>query len=542
MDKEVYLHIGMPKTGSSALQAFFALNVEALQKEGIYYPDPARFNQAFQTSSGNGDFLIDLLSKKNTNEIQKFIHEKLELTQNILLFSSEHLFHIIRVHHEFVFSSLRDFNIKIVIYVRRQDELFSSVYNQTVKNHNDTSLDSNSISKYHDFAEVLMNIKNYLPVDRIIVRPYEIEQFNQNNIYDDFCNIIGVKRNTSFILPEPIVNPSLSPSALEYRRLVNFLKLNSDHHITKNQLNALLADYTVKLGFGKPFSCDNIFSAKERMKIIQKYQQSNDAIARIFLSRPNGGLFKKEMNFKSKNSLKKVKRRDLKKITKYLYQNNKELTLDIYRHLKLNENNISASEAIAKLLPVYEVVIHDQEQRKIIAENEIADDFQKNNHAFFNNMRLLCTINFSNFNQFIKSNDSDNGLIIKTNDNAATFQLNKCQAIALKPVMGNYNSQTYVKIIIDSSVVSSIECRYATRANPNAYNANIIVKEIGTGRNEIYFLITNEDFNGNIRIVTGRAPGVYSFHEIELKTNSKTYYELLMENKRLKNKLTSLIK
>jgi hypothetical protein len=157
-------------------------------------------------------------------------------------------------------------------------------------------------------------------------------------------------------------------------------------------------------------------------------------------------------------------------------------------------------------------------------------------------MRRLCKFNFSNFNQLIELIDSDVDLGIRKDSLSATFQLNKCQTIAIKPVLGNYNSQTYVKIIIDSTIVSSIECHYATRSNPKGYNANIIIKEIVTGMNEIYFLITDEDFNGSIRIVTGRVPGIYSFHEIELKTNSKTYYELFIENKRLKNKLTSLMK
>lgn len=40
MSKKIILHIGLPKTGSSAIQAFLSRNVEALASQGISYPFP----------------------------------------------------------------------------------------------------------------------------------------------------------------------------------------------------------------------------------------------------------------------------------------------------------------------------------------------------------------------------------------------------------------------------------------------------------------------------------------------------------------------
>lgn len=36
--KELYIHIGQGKTGSSMIQAFLALNRNLLNKKGLYYP------------------------------------------------------------------------------------------------------------------------------------------------------------------------------------------------------------------------------------------------------------------------------------------------------------------------------------------------------------------------------------------------------------------------------------------------------------------------------------------------------------------------
>ncbi|RST86277.1 hypothetical protein EJC49_11265 [Aquibium carbonis] len=40
MGKKIIIHIGLPKTGSSAIQAFLSRNVEALALQGISYPSP----------------------------------------------------------------------------------------------------------------------------------------------------------------------------------------------------------------------------------------------------------------------------------------------------------------------------------------------------------------------------------------------------------------------------------------------------------------------------------------------------------------------
>ena len=39
------LHIGAAKTGTTAIQAFLSFNRAALEKGGVWYPDPRKFSR-----------------------------------------------------------------------------------------------------------------------------------------------------------------------------------------------------------------------------------------------------------------------------------------------------------------------------------------------------------------------------------------------------------------------------------------------------------------------------------------------------------------
>jgi hypothetical protein len=51
--KRIFFHIGLPKTGSSALQALLSINAQALHRIGISYPNPE--NAQITACSGQGN-------------------------------------------------------------------------------------------------------------------------------------------------------------------------------------------------------------------------------------------------------------------------------------------------------------------------------------------------------------------------------------------------------------------------------------------------------------------------------------------------------
>lgn len=289
MKGTIYIHIGMPKAGSSAVQAFLTLNHKTLKKRGYLFPNPPTFNQSFQTSSGNMFMLLNLFSNNEISKIKGII--KSIFTEKNLILSTEGFYYIIRLYPKRFFEVFRNYDYKIICYVRRQDNLISSYYKQSVKNHNvkSRSIIPKLIEEV-DFCKTLLNTLAYTDFSRIIVRPYEKQQFYGGNICSDFLNCIGLELDDDFVLPDNVVNPSFSYDIFEFRRILNILGVEGNIK-EKYLINTLLAKYTVNKDNGYPFTDNNIFSPKERIKIINNYKKENEKIARVFLNRQDGKLF-----------------------------------------------------------------------------------------------------------------------------------------------------------------------------------------------------------------------------------------------------------
>ncbi len=57
--KNLYLHIGHGKTGSSSLQTFLALNKDNLKEYGIFYPEHVSFSNAEKGFITSGNLTLD---------------------------------------------------------------------------------------------------------------------------------------------------------------------------------------------------------------------------------------------------------------------------------------------------------------------------------------------------------------------------------------------------------------------------------------------------------------------------------------------------
>ena len=118
--KEVILHVGHGKTGSSYIQSVLALNVPLLNQNGIAYPSHNSFEGASQgfVSSGNGTELS--LPNIDAQQYSK------------VLFSGEHLFS--NLLNTVLLSRLAyDYKLTVVLYTRDVVELAVSRWAQAVK-------------------------------------------------------------------------------------------------------------------------------------------------------------------------------------------------------------------------------------------------------------------------------------------------------------------------------------------------------------------------------------------------------------------------
>ncbi|WP_100655912.1 hypothetical protein [Alteromonas flava] len=134
--KEVIIHVGPPKTGTSAIQKWLNENRDSLARSGIYYPPHSTDTNG--VSSGN--FLSVLSPCKENNyyrlDPDKFqsLLDELKLMPNQTLLLSSEMFH----------NHLLDFfqflpNAKYVFYIRHPIDLIESSYHQEVKRHRRTT-------------------------------------------------------------------------------------------------------------------------------------------------------------------------------------------------------------------------------------------------------------------------------------------------------------------------------------------------------------------------------------------------------------------
>ena len=74
-----------------------------------------------------------------------------------------------------------------------------------------------------------------------------------------------------------------------------------------------------------------------------------------------------------------------------------------------------------------------------------------------------------------------------------------------------------LKIRLEIPVGTSIQFYFQTIDHPVFNETNSVRRWMKKGINTLCFLITDKNFNGQLRIDPGNAAGVYIIHEIEVK-------------------------
>ena len=143
--KELYLHIGQPKTGTSALQVFFAKNREKLRENGLYYPildGEFAIREKNTAVSGNAYSLEKLgCDREKAKQFYKEYILKIQdlfIRDKCVLLSRENLWNADIKLYENIKALIGEkigVTIKVIVYLRRQDESIESFWNQVVKSH-----------------------------------------------------------------------------------------------------------------------------------------------------------------------------------------------------------------------------------------------------------------------------------------------------------------------------------------------------------------------------------------------------------------------
>lgn len=308
MSNILLLHMGMPKTGSTALQKFLFINRENLEKYGWCYPllvkelPDVHGDKSIVT---NGNFFYDYIHgfeyKLETgsadwdikwNQVLRHLENK-----NVVL-SSEAF--SVRGTEKFLTGAVKKYNnIKIVIYLRRQDRVVESFYNNRIKDGVfggtfKDYLETDEVKGMCHYISKLEMMSRITGKENLIVRIYEKQQFcgNQHSIEDDFLSILNIERNRDEWKGCGIQNPSIYGNYYNIRKIFNSIYgINSalDHEVRDWDYNDLFMQ--VSNFFNKEKGERGYFTTEERIEFLKRFASENEQIAREYLNREDGVLF-----------------------------------------------------------------------------------------------------------------------------------------------------------------------------------------------------------------------------------------------------------
>ena len=286
--KTIYLHIGSSKTGSSALQYFLLQNRSLLREKGFDYPphdvDPNGI------SSGNGQRLGNFLIDGDMAQAESLVSEIMRTAAANIILSSELLYFLEDENVVRLKSLLSSADVRVIIYLRRQESMLESVYQQHVKRRGDTRrMEAWFSEHYRDARYSHDQLRTWAAVfgkDAIAVRPYESQQFRGGTIFSDFLCLLGLSLMSEFSMPSKSINPSYRADALEAMRLFNLLPLA---HRPRLQ-DVLLQRFSESRGKAGDWPY-KLMSPAQRILVCEYYADTNAAIARDTAGREDGRLF-----------------------------------------------------------------------------------------------------------------------------------------------------------------------------------------------------------------------------------------------------------
>ncbi|HKO19552.1 MAG TPA: hypothetical protein VJU82_11770 [Acidobacteriaceae bacterium] len=255
----LYLHIGTEKTGTTSIQRFLDVNRGVLRQNGILFPTaPGRRNQtqlavAAQNDRKRGDKRLRKKLEIETASDAQVFRERLcnELAEELaasdcstVIMSTEHCSS--RLLRPLEVPRLRDLlsplfsDIRIVVYLRRQDDFLLSTYSTSVKSGSTEALripGPRMTEAHYDHWVLLSRWAEAFGQDRMICRRFEKSELKGGDVVDDFLDAIGIAGRPPFRRPAA-ANESLDASSLEFLRLFNKFVPGSD--ATRGRLLRLL--------------------------------------------------------------------------------------------------------------------------------------------------------------------------------------------------------------------------------------------------------------------------------------------------------------
>jgi hypothetical protein len=242
--KRLYLHIGLGKTGSSALQSWLSLNTQKLAKQGKDYADLVPVAKLGKPTSGNGQALISAIHANHYEEVERLLSKVYFFSRknHAAIVSSELLKDVGQPDLQKIkdICCRHDIEITVIAFIRSVYERAYSAYAQEVKVAGKTA-DIRKIFIFEHWSDTMKNLRKYKDLfgDDMILLNYDDPG---RDIYTAFAASTGIDITVTDT-PNIRVNRSLSFEELNAQRLINGLH--------NGRFSAAISSYLISLSPNK---------------------------------------------------------------------------------------------------------------------------------------------------------------------------------------------------------------------------------------------------------------------------------------------------
>ncbi|HET7326700.1 MAG TPA: hypothetical protein VFJ14_05365 [Nocardioidaceae bacterium] len=303
---DLVLHIGSGKTGTSSIQYFLHQNRARLADLGHLYPKTPgkRRHTRLGLFVQPDDALDDIPSWRrqrftSPEAFRKAFRGRLftEIKQSGLtrvLLSDEALYgspnESLRRLSGFVDRIAG--SLRLVVYLRRQDDHLASRYQQVVKVGETRRLTERvqqlDFSKTYDYYARLRTWERLVEPTEFVVRRFERDSFVDGSLYQDFLGAAGIDARADELEQVDTVNESLDAEAVEFLRIFNVYRAENQETAALAANNEALVARLAAASTGPTLT----MPAPVLDKFMAQWEEPNRRVALEFLADESRELFR----------------------------------------------------------------------------------------------------------------------------------------------------------------------------------------------------------------------------------------------------------
>jgi hypothetical protein len=182
--------------------------------------------------------------------------------------------------------------LRVVVYLRRQDDHLVSRYQQVVKVGETRRLDARTrqldLSKTYDYDARLSTWQRLVEPSDVVVRRFEKDSFAEGSLYQDFLDAAGIDARAEHWQQTRIQNESLDAEAVEFIRICNIYRGEGDPSADLLPANQALVKGLAPHATGPTLTLPDAVLDE----FMSQWEESNRRVARHFLADESGDLFR----------------------------------------------------------------------------------------------------------------------------------------------------------------------------------------------------------------------------------------------------------